>query len=799
MGTPLVEPFYPYVLVLGIDVLIAVIFATSLHFIMGPGGMHSFGHAAYFGLGAYGAGLLVKFFAASMPVALLMTPVVAGAGALLFGWFAVRLSGVYLAMLTLAFAQIVWSIVFQWENVTGGSNGILGIWPTGPFDAALELLPADARRHGLRRTADAPDAVLAVRLCDARRPQLAAARGSDRHQRQARALDRALRSPARSAAWPAACSPSPRARSRPRRIAVGRSIDGLVMVLLGGIQTLIGPIVGAPVFVILQDTIMRQTEFWRATARRRDPAAGPGVPRRHRRHARQVDRQRQAKRDGAAMSVLSVAFVAKSFGGVRAVDDVSFDVEQGEFLALIGPNGAGKSTCFNMINGQLAPDGGDIQLAEHSIVGLKPRDIWRLGVGRTFQVAATFGSMTVVENVQLALASFHGEIFRFTATFARRHRERALELLAQVGMADAADRACKELAYGDVKRVELAIALANDPRLLLMDEPTAGMAPRERNDLIALVKRLVIERGISVLFTEHSMDVVFAYADRIIVLARGVLIADGDAQAIRDNRQVQEVYLGTGKTCAARRCHAMSEPMLEVTGLKAWYGAAQILYDLTFHVGRGEVVALMGRNGAGKSTTIKTLMGLIAQPRRYRAFPWRGYLAPASAFEIARRGLGFVPEDRRIFSDLTVLENLDIGRQPPRQFPDGRPAPSWTPEKLFTLFPNLGRMPDRLGAHMSGGEQQMLTVARTLMGNPLLVLLDEPSEGVAPVIVEQMANTIVELKKEGLSVLLSEQNIHFAELVSDRVYVLEKGQLQWQGRMSDLAGDVTVQRSFLSV
>ena len=168
-------------------------------------------------------------------------------------------------------------------------------------------------------------------------------------------------------------------------------------------------------------------------------------------------------------------------------------------------------------------------------------------------------------------------------------------------------------------------------------------------------------------------------------------------------------------------------------------------------------------------------------------------------FEIARRGLGFVPEDRRIFSDLTVAENLDIGRQPIRYHPDGRPAPSWTPEKLFTIFPNLAGMPDRRGAHMSGGEQQMLTVARTLMGNPLLVLLDEPSEGVAPVIVEQMANTIIELKKEGLSVLLSEQNIHFAGLVCDRAYVLEKGQLQWHGRMAELAEDVAVQRRLLSV
>ena len=252
------------------------------------------------------------------------------------------------------------------------------------------------------------------------------------------------------------------------------------------------------------------------------------------------------------MSVLSVRSLRKSFGGVRAVDGVSFDIGEGEFLALIGPNGAGKSTCFNMINGQLTPDDGDIRFGDRSVIGLKPREIWRLGVGRTFQVAATFGSMTVVENVQLGLVSHHGELFRLTASFGPRHRARALELLSQVGMADAADRACKELAYGDVKRVELAIALANDPRLLLMDEPTAGMARRERNELIALVKKLVVERKISVLFTEHSMDVVFAYADRIIVLARGRLIADGNAAAIRDNPEVQQVYLGTGKIYTQR-------------------------------------------------------------------------------------------------------------------------------------------------------------------------------------------------------------------------------------------------------
>ena len=248
------------------------------------------------------------------------------------------------------------------------------------------------------------------------------------------------------------------------------------------------------------------------------------------------------------MSVLTIRSLSKTFGGVRAVNGVSFEIAQGEFLAMIGPNGAGKSTCFNMINGQLQPDFGEILLAGRSIAGLEARDIWRLGVGRTFQVAATFGSMTVVENVQMALISHARETYGLWRPAASLHRDRALDLLSQVGMYAAAERPSRELAYGDVKRVELAIALANEPRLLLMDEPTAGMAPRERNELIALVKRLVVESGISVLFTEHSMDVVFAFADRIIVLARGRLIADGDAVAIRDDANVREVYFGTGKT-----------------------------------------------------------------------------------------------------------------------------------------------------------------------------------------------------------------------------------------------------------
>ena len=239
-------------------------------------------------------------------------------------------------------------------------------------------------------------------------------------------------------------------------------------------------------------------------------------------------------------------------------------------------------------------------------------------------------------------------------------------------------------------------------------------------------------------------------------------------------------------------------PLLVVHDLRAWYGRAQALFDVDLEVKRGEVVALMGRNGAGKSTTMKSIMGMMDKREGSVTFLGKEIIDQPSHV-IARAGLGFVPEDRRIFTDLTVLQNLEVGRQAARTWPDGTAVPSWTQEKLFALFPNLGEMPQRLGGRMSGGEQQMLTVARTLMGNPYLVLLDEPSEGVAPVIVEQMAKMILTLKQQGVSILLSEQNLFFAEMVSDRVYVLDKGQVCFSGTMRELSEDEQSRRALLGV
>ncbi|WP_428246403.1 ABC transporter ATP-binding protein [Ferrovibrio sp.] len=250
------------------------------------------------------------------------------------------------------------------------------------------------------------------------------------------------------------------------------------------------------------------------------------------------------------MTVLTVLGLHKSFGGVQAVQNVRFDVAAGELLALIGPNGAGKSTCFNMLNGQLKPDSGEVMLHGRSLIGMAPRDIWRLGVGRTFQITATFNSMTVRENVQMALLSFNRQLMSLWRPANALFRDEAMALLERVGMVDQAERPCGILAYGDLKRVELAVALANQPTLLLMDEPTAGMAPNERLALMDLTARVARKDGIAVLFTEHDMDVVFAQADRIIVLNRGKLIAEGSPADVRANAEVQAVYLGSGATFA---------------------------------------------------------------------------------------------------------------------------------------------------------------------------------------------------------------------------------------------------------
>ncbi len=256
--------------------------------------------------------------------------------------------------------------------------------------------------------------------------------------------------------------------------------------------------------------------------------------------------------DGAqsmtAQALLQVRHLHKSFGSQMAVNNVSFDVGAGELLAVIGPNGAGKSTTFNLVNGQLSPDSGSVSLNGQSLIGRKPHDLWRQGVSRTFQMAEVFRSMSVIENVQMAMLSAQGLQFSPWRRTRQHRADAAQTLLEKVGLADMSQHISDTLAYGDIKRLELAMALVNQPRLLLMDEPTAGMSPSERYALMGLVQFLAKERDVAVMFTEHSMDMVFSFATRILVMAQGRILVEGTPQEVQNNPLAQSVYLGRGKT-----------------------------------------------------------------------------------------------------------------------------------------------------------------------------------------------------------------------------------------------------------
>ena len=536
-----------YLIKVAIEVLCFALAAFSLNFLIGVGGIVSFGHAAYFGLGAYAAGLLVTRLGFSMEPALLAAPVIAGLGAALFGFFIVRLTGIYLAMLTLAFAQIVYAVAFQWVEVTGGDNGVVGVWPSrwaaGRVTYYYLTLAVTAAAIVVLRQGS----LRALRLHAARGAQFGRTRRRHRHRR-------------------AHASVAGFHRCR-RRSRAGRR---LVRVLQGldrpdaDLHPHVGRFPG-------HDPARRRADGDRAAGRRGGvpfhprlrhaahrllaPAAGAchhrhraGLPARHRRRrhgpAIPLRPTGHAAIEGPGMSLLEVEGLSKSFGGVVAASNVTFAVEAGRLLAVIGPNGAGKTTIFNMLGGQLAPDSGRVALAGQSITGLAPRRIWRLGVGRTFQIAQTFVSMTVAENVQMALISLNGRTRAWWPDAGGLYRDEAVALLERVGLGADADRPCSELAYGDVKRVELAIALAGAPKLLLMDEPTAGMAPKERAQLMQLTVGIARERGLGVLFTEHDMDTVFAHADDIIVLVHGEIIAAGRPEDVRANARVREVYLG---------------------------------------------------------------------------------------------------------------------------------------------------------------------------------------------------------------------------------------------------------------
>lgn len=513
--------------------------------------------------------------------------------------------------------------------------------------------------------------------------------------------------------------------------------------------------------------------------------------------------------------------VQRHFGGVRAVDGVSLEVEKGSIQGLIGPNGAGKTTLVNVVTGYTRMQSGHAWLESDELTGLAAHRIAALGIGRTFQNIRLFKELTAIENVLIGMHARRRDdtlaqlgTLRLFRREERRRVEEAHGLLETVGLARAAgERQADALPYGDQRRLEIARALALGPRLLILDEPAAGMNPSEKQGMRELIERLNAS-GLTILLIDHDMRLVMGVCRRVAVLNFGKKIADGTPEEVSTDATVIKAYLGTGGERevhsapgasgldedreveeAAAAAHGAKEPdrpILDVEDLTVAYGAIFAVRGVSFRVAAGEIVALIGANGAGKSTILNTLSGLLRPQSGMAIFDGLD-LTTAKASTIVRRGLVQVPEGREILARQTVLENLELATWARS---NGAAARKQI-DGVLRRFPILGARRDLSAGSLSGGEQQMLAIARGLLARPRLLLLDEPSLGLAPQMVDEVFRAIEEIHKDGTTILLVEQNALRALAIADRAYVIETGRILLSGTGDELLHNPAVRRAYL--
>jgi branched-chain amino acid transport system ATP-binding protein len=493
--------------------------------------------------------------------------------------------------------------------------------------------------------------------------------------------------------------------------------------------------------------------------------------------------------------ILEVSNLTKRFGGLTALRDVSFAVESGSIHAVIGPNGSGKTTLFNVISGVYPPSTGAIRFRGETVSGRSTSSLAALGLGRTFQNTRLFESMTVRENVLVARYSRRAA-FRFSPA----ERRRVEEVLAFVGLEEVAEQRAGGLPQGQRRLVELAKIIAIDPALILLDEPHGGLNHAETARLIELIRKLHAS-GKTILLIEHEMDVVMSLARRITVLNFGDVLSEGTPAEIQADERVIEAYLGreseervlagvAAPTLAAQD-KVRAQPLLTVRDLSVRFGDVEAVRDVSLDIMPGEAVALLGNNGAGKSTTLKAIARLVALHSGEVHFSEQP-LARQPTESLVGRGLALVPERRRLFGGMTVLDNLRTGAH-------GKPYAYVEAmiDEILALFPNLSRLRRSLAFSLSGGEQQMLAIGRALMSKPRLLLLDEPSLGLAPILTEQVFAKLIEVNQAGTAILLVEQNARMALSIVHRAYVLSSGRVVASGTASELEADSRLRSAYL--
>ena len=493
--------------------------------------------------------------------------------------------------------------------------------------------------------------------------------------------------------------------------------------------------------------------------------------------------------------VLEVENVSKHFGGIRAVIDASLTVGAGEIHALIGPNGAGKTTLFNLVSGLYTPDSGTVRLNGADIHGLASHLICHRGLARSFQITNLFRGLPIYENLRLSLQAqrpMRFNAWRDIDSYPEVHAETA-ELVKFLGLEGIEQIEGGELSYGGQRLVDLGIALGSKPQVLLLDEPLAGLAAAERERVSNLVKN--VAANIPVLIVEHDIDRVLGFSQRVTVMNQGEVLMAGAPQEVRDDRRVQEIYTGTGAPPVTSRVAGKTPgaQVLRFERVNAFYGKSHILNDATLNVHDGEIVALLGRNGAGKSTLLKTLAGLVPPSSGVIEYEGRN-ITGLPAPDIARLGVGYVPQGRGLFAGMTVAENLSLGRLARKT--DGSNGVVWSEEKILEYFPRLKDRMHVAADYLSGGEQQMVAVARALSGNVKLLLLDEPFEGLAPTVILELFK-VFDLLRSQASIVIVEHNLDLVLALADRVFALERGAVFHEGPAKPLLTDLNYRKKIL--
>jgi ABC-type branched-subunit amino acid transport system ATPase component/ABC-type branched-subunit amino acid transport system permease subunit len=797
------EGYTPFVLAL---VALTTIVGVGLNILVGLTGQISIGHIGFYAIGAYAVAVLtlkgLNFWAA-----LACAGALAAAIGALLALPAIRVSGPYLAMMTIAFAFIVQHTAIEWREVTGGQNGLmnvpqpalggglvgersLAVIATGLATLSLYCFDRLARSAWGMAMIAVRDSEIAARAIGFQ-PLII--------KTLAFALSAALTGVAGGvfAALFAFVAPD--------SFPFSQSILFLLAVIVGGAGWTLAPVVGAAVIVVLPELIASFAEYrllafgallllvlWlapegvigllsrvflrieRATPQRRNFSLPAFLA---------APRQRQA----LAIDGLSIAF-----GGVRAASEVALTAQPGRITALIGPNGAGKTTVINMIGGFYAPDAGSIRLGDLELAGASAQRVARAGIARTYQTTQLFGSLSVLDNVLLGLR--RGRLGNpFAAAAGSAERGDAEGLLAFVGYQGPLGIPARDLPHVDRRLVEIARALATRPSVLLLDEPAAGLMRADKLLLVGVLRQLAAA-GLAVILVEHDMTLVMGLSDHVVVLDAGRPIAAGSPETVRAEPQVRDAYLGAGAIVARPRVAPLAAApprLLAAETLRAGYGSLPVLDGVAFEVGEGELVTMLGANGAGKSTTLRALSGLLR--------PVSGSITLAGAaidqqpaHRIVRAGLILVPEGRQVFPELSVRDNLVLGAHSRK----GRVS-AGDIEPLLQRFPRLAQRIDARAGLLSGGEQQMLAIARGLMARPRLLLLDEPSLGLAPAIIDDLFGTLADLRDQGITILLVDQMAALALALADRGYVLELGRIVRADTATALAKDPALEAAYL--